>query len=67
MEWISTKDEFPPKGKILAFDAKYGDGHRYIALSDGDDYISECGSIDSHRLYQVTHWMPLPSPPKESA
>jgi len=65
MEWISVKDEIPPKGKILVFDDHYGAGHRYIALSDGDGYISECGSIDAHRLYKVTHWMPLPSAPKE--
>ena len=65
MKWISVEIEEPPKGKLLVFDAHYGDGHRHIALSDGAGYISECGSIDAHRLYQVTHWMPLPEPPSE--
>lgn len=69
--WISTKDRLPEKS------GKYNYEHvvclvvrdRYVTIlswnceencwdnESGDDY--ECDVLD------VTHWQPLPSPPKE--
>ena len=64
MEWISVEDRLPEDGKILAFNAEYGEGHIHRALSaDSGNYISECETIDSKRLYKVTHWMKHPEPP----
>jgi len=64
-EWISVEDELPglEVDVLLLWDdfhienGKFyddGDGPYYV-LFDGDTLISE-----------PTHWMPLPSPPKES-
>lgn len=62
-EWISVKDRLP----------EYG-GRVIVALDEKGTKI--CGGLDSDRIgthgewvrWQgyVTHWMPLPEPPKES-
>ena len=65
MNWISVKDKLPPKCKSMSY----------------KDYIVTCGSIAfvchfmNGEFYQrfdgcgalesVTHWMPLPAPPKD--
>ena len=63
-QWISVETETPPDGSIFAFNAEYAEGHIHRAISvDGGDYICESETINSKRLYKVTHWMPLPAPP----
>ena len=63
-QWISVETETPPDGSIFAFNAEYAEGHIHRAISvDGGDYICESETINSKRLYKVTHWMPLPNPP----
>lgn len=65
-KWISVKDELPPKGQ------------RVLALERGKVKIVWFGRIWPshpdmwHNDYgqtmvgaEVTHWMPLPEPPKE--
>lgn len=59
-EWISTKDRLPEKADDVLF---------YTALPtfeigyfDGVEWYSDV-SFDRD---EVTHWMPLPKPPKEA-
>ena len=54
-EWISAKDKLPEKyGPVFAF-TEYGDTDGVYFYSDGS-----WGHPD-----KITHWMPLPEPPKE--
>lgn len=67
-EWISVEDELPEDVLVLVvtrkgfvtvgeYDAK---NNQWIAL---DPYLLGC--IDSVIYPTVTHWQPLPAPPKE--
>lgn len=58
-EWISVKDRLPePKTDILAYHSS-GSIKQEIALFGDKPFLYE-------GLYgPVTHWMPLPEPPKE--
>ena len=61
-EWISVKDRLPDSGKyVLAYcsDGLYGEGH-YRAY-ENKWYLSK---ITYKSIPDVTHWMPLPKPPK---
>ena len=79
-EWISVKDRLPEEdGSYLVTTNSFGDRQsvklRWFA-KDGEDvdaydlagqkdvwylYDSECGYVS---IKTVTHWMPLPHPPK---
>lgn len=66
MKWISVKDRFPPNtNDVLVFDDRgrmsvscyfYSDHGGMMVWEQRDDQIG---------LGDVTHWMPLPPPPKE--
>ena len=59
MKWIDINDELPPlKEKILAFD-NGGFGVLSARYSTRGWYLE--GELDNFQ--NVTHWMPLPSPP----
>lgn len=57
-KWISIKDKLP-KGKAL-FICK---GHEYLI----GEYEKEKDRVrfEDWQLTNVTHWMPLPKPPKQ--
>jgi len=62
-EWISVEDRLPEKsgmfkGNVLVFDAQYGSIEIGWLFDDRSGFDSQCD------LYNVTHWMPLPEPPK---
>lgn len=74
-EWISVKDRLPEEGtQVLTYDSGSKNGafeYRldYIVLiwqeeglTDVPNPIWACGLVDDYN--KVTHWMPLPSPPK---
>ncbi len=64
-EWISVKDRLPEKnGRYITTVCKYKDEIDVFDLwyEDDDWYIDEG---DYMYEYEVTHWMPLPEPPKE--
>ena len=79
--WISVKDRMPEQaGYRCLVSAEYGDGKRcvFTAFTGYGDfkqwYTYECmymAKINSpsdnkvHPNYKITHWMPLPEPPKE--
>ena len=67
-EWISVKDSLP-EGECLAVSMKTGPAYKemligYVGESLSWDTGYECES-DGEILPNVTHWMPLPEPPKE--
>ena len=61
-DWISVKDRLP---EISGYYQVYAKGGQDVA-----DYIRGCGKqagFMNHRLtYNITHWQPLPEPPKEA-
>lgn len=64
-EWISVEDRLPEEScecltvdKLgLVLQVSYSGRHRAFNASDGDDG-------DKWKVGGVTHWMPLPEPPK---
>ena len=73
MEWISVKDRLPDFEKRLV--VAYGHCknpviQKRIAGPDEDfielcEYTRQHGFLRGPFLFSATHWMPLPSPPKE--
>lgn len=79
-EWISVKDRLPDEGKYLVCKDVHGnkiidicaytnnleaiDKYDFQGQNRGGwyGYDSECGYFERRN---VTHWMPLPEPPKE--
>lgn len=63
-EWISVKERLPEKCEdVLCLSNKYG-GHifcGYRGFTSGAWMEKENGSLHTG---DVTHWMPLPEPPK---
>jgi len=71
--WISVKDRLPRQGKEVLVTWKRYNGVNDISIGQifkvnkGDWYFTYCemegfNSLDDS---QVTHWMPLPNPPKQ--
>lgn len=58
MKWISVKDRLPENSRVLVFSPCFigSDETMIIRLLDSD-FVAKCSD--------VTHWMPLPEPPKE--
>jgi hypothetical protein len=61
--WISVKDDLPKKfgEPCIVYNGcsvQYGDYY-----SDGIWYTPDC--YESEEIRDVTHWMPMPEPPKE--
>ena len=62
--WISVKDIPIPSKQIVIFCTFRG----YVAMGDlcGEEYIAEINDCTGGTLIsEVTHWQPLPEPPKE--
>lgn len=66
MEWISVKDRMPSmKDIVLVYDTFFEDvsiGYISEFLGERTIWIIDYGESVSDT---VTHWMPLPEPPKE--
>lgn len=63
MEWISVKENPPPSNIwVLCFNGSvHIKFYEPCLFYDGDHHFNRpLGMID-----EVTHWMPLPSPPKD--
>lgn len=59
--WISVKEQMPKEfDTVLVFN-----GNVFIAELNGNGFITEYGTIDFDDVRYVTHWQPLPEPPKE--
>ncbi|GAG11897.1 unnamed protein product [marine sediment metagenome] len=68
MDWISVKDKLPEDCKnvlcyIKDIECKfYGEGYYYESIKHW--YLRKTRTNGN---YEVTHWMPLPEPPKEKS
>jgi hypothetical protein len=69
VEWISVKDKLPSEGEdVLVWDGNYGLDNlsasyeiaAYRSFKNESHFIS-----GPYSLQNISHWMPLPSPPKE--
>lgn len=62
-KWISVKDRLPEDyEKVLTCDAK-GNIHIFFHFHQ---FVYPFGiDASDERYYEVTHWMPLPQPPKD--
>lgn len=69
-EWISVKDKLPePYTSVLRHPScEIGYGSEYTAYYDAVDNKFHVDCEDSFTTWEsvvlVTHWMPLPEPPK---
>jgi hypothetical protein len=68
MKWISVKDELPENDfdeNIVSY--KHND-YRIVTVASYDsetNTFKEVTSSFSYQIDNVTHWMPLPEPPKQ--
>ena len=66
-EWISVKDRLPEDSNDGFADAVLvTDGFvQHMAYFVGGEWrFAESGEIKEPMSYRITHWMPLPEPPK---
>lgn len=66
MEWISVKGRFPKAHYVLAYGIKNDMPGSYIARYLKTPIATHWIVRENTSLYlqDVTHWMPLPKPPK---
>ena len=68
MNWISVKDRLPAIGQnVLVWDGNTNLDNiptyelaKYLSFNNGNFFIS-----GPYSLQAITHWMPLPEPPKD--
>ena len=64
MKWISVKESLPSeKENVLCSDGESVHELYFRPLKDGTVYFED--DEGSTLWKEVTHWMPLPEPPKE--
>jgi len=65
MEWISVEDRLPKKYVTVRIWPTFGDDSLMESMDRGSiqDNGWFCGNYGSVYSRDVTHWMPLPSPP----
>lgn len=62
-EWISVNDSLPaPHNYVLCYCEGAHILDIYIICSIGED--GEWSDVDYYDVSKVSHWMPLPEPPK---
>jgi len=62
-EWISVKERLPEESCIVFLEEPESDRQVYTAHYHKN--IVEIGGRFAFDMPKVTHWMPLPLPPKE--
>ena len=60
MKWISVKERLPESSKNVLAYKSYGQGYMVASYFDGKWFPP-----DGIQFPVITHWMPLPEPPKE--
>ena len=62
--WISVKDRLPvAKEVVLTYESAFDSMSMAFRLPGTEEFINVG---DYYALDAVTHWMPLPEPPKET-
>lgn len=78
-KWISVKDRYPDAAGVavlVSATSQYGQQHvfeAFIGYGDFTWYTMDCTKMGNRRItcnevsnnWKITHWMPLPEPPKE--
>jgi hypothetical protein len=68
MKWISIKDRLPDAGQIVIIVWR---GHTQNTCYVYDKHIEQWSTYDGECTIgnnkNVTHWMPLPEPPKDES
>lgn len=70
MEWISVKDKLPPEDEsVLVVVHECSEAFEPISLveisSYSHDFDFDLTDLPIGGVVDITHWMPLPEPPKE--
>ena len=69
-QWISVKDRLPEPeadGSIPAVLVTDGKFIHMAYCSNNNWFFCETGEMKEDMFYFVSHWMPLPEPPKEDS
>ena len=61
--WISVKNRLPEDGEIVLCNTKHRE--TMVLQKDSHKYYTWVSDQASYIVSYVTHWMPLPKPPKE--
>lgn len=65
MEWISVKNKMPRKGeRVLAYGRNLGVLSLCLHLNINNKWKYTGWDKPFHCSNEITHWMPLPAPPK---
>lgn len=64
-EWISVEDELPEVGGYVVCIAKRNPFYRFMPMVARIDKNGWVNPITEQYISEVTHWMPMPQPPKE--
>ena len=62
-EWISVQDRLPEINTYVLI--VYAGYSMFVAYRDNSEGDLCFRGDDGNPLYNITHWMPLPEPPKE--
>lgn len=63
-EWISVKDRLPEAGGYVVCIAKRNPFSRFMPMVARIEKNGWVNPITEQYITEVTHWMPLPNPPK---
>ena len=63
-EWISVDDELPEVGGYVACIAKRNPFSRFMPMVARIEKNGWVNPITEQYISEVTHWMPIPQPPK---
>ena len=63
-EWISVDDELPEVGRYVVCIAKRNPFSRFMPMVARIEKNGWVNPITEQYISEVTHWMPLPQPPK---
>ena len=63
-EWISVKDRLPEVGGYVACIAKRNPFSRFMPMVARIEKNGWANPITEQYISEVTHWMPMPQPPK---
>ena len=64
-EWVSVEDELPKTGEYVVCIAKRNPFSRFMPMVARIEKNGWVNPMTEQYISEVTHWIPLPNPPKE--
>ena len=64
--WTSVEDSLPIEGDVVAILVSSWGDIPYTGYLDGGEWHDADGEIIGGEHDKVTHWLPLPKPPKQA-